>query len=81
MCHCDDNNFNIVVCGKTNKRVTGTGIWVIFIENPFLNQEVYILCVEEIKGGGVGQIYMMGKSLNKYEDTIHNVQNNIEMKS
>lgn len=70
-----------MVCGKTNKRVTGTGIWVIFIVNPFLNQEVYILCVEEIKGGGVGQIYMMGKSLNKYEDTIHDVQNNIEMKS
>lgn len=72
-----------MVCGKTNKRVTGTGIWVIFIVNPFLNQEVYILCVEEIKGGGgLGlEIYMMGKSLNKYEDTIHNVQNNIEMKS
>lgn len=74
MCHCDDNNFNSVVCGKTNKRVTGTGIWVIFIVNPFLNQEVYILCVEEIKGGGGLEIYMMGKSLNKYEDTIHNVQ-------
>lgn len=69
-----------MVCGKTNKRVTGTGIWVIFIVNPFLNQEVYILCVEEIKGGGL-EIYMMGKSQNKYEDTIHNVQNNIEMKS
>lgn len=69
-----------MVCGKTNKSVTGTGIWVIFIVNPFLNQEVYILCVEEIKGGG-GWKYMMGKSLNKYEDTIHNVQNNIEMKS
>lgn len=61
MCHCDDNNFNIVVCGKTNKRVTGTGIWVIFIVNPFLNQEVYILCVEEIKGRGGGVDKCMGK--------------------
>lgn len=78
MCHCDDNNFNIVVCGKTNKSVTGTGIWVIFIVNPFLNQEVYILCVEEIKGG-VDKC--MGKSLNKYDAKIHDVQNNIEMKS
>lgn len=54
-----------MVCGKTNKSVTGTGIWVIFIVNPFLNQEVYILCVEEIKGGGVDKC--MGKSLNKYD--------------
>lgn len=64
MCHCDDNNFNIVVCGKTNKRVTGTGIWVIFIVNPFLNQEVYILCVEEIKGGGGGTNVWVKVSIN-----------------
>lgn len=39
--------------------------------------------LKKLRGGGGGglEIYMMGKSLNKYEDTIHNVQNNIEMKS